>query len=410
MSRLSPLRKIPWAELAGPALVTLLVVYYYGRLLLGEFPLSHDHPAHLFNAWLTSDVLLPQGRLTGWSDLWFAGYPANELYGPGGNLWVTLFRYATFGALDYGATYGLAIFALMLLVPLSTYVLGRALLGRAAGTFAAVAMVLTRGGWYDLGWFWIVEMGVWPYALGAALTCLAIVVLRRYLQRGGPAGLALAALAIAAAVVGHPMSLLLLGLVGPLVLLHVWLENGRGDATRVLLRGASAGGLGVALTAFWLIPFVAKSAYSQKLGEIWLELPDAVPTMVQLNLLGTEWRLVLGLAVVGGILGVVRRHIWALFLVTSALAMIVFASATTHYELRLFDVLSPLASIQYPRFVGFVRILAYLLAGYGFAELLRVWTPGWQDLKRAPWTQKVRAGLLVGLPLCLLLPFGSGAF
>ncbi len=412
-------RPIPWldriqrllgsrllAESVGPLLITLLVWLFYRRLLWGEFPVSHDHPAHMFNAWLTSDVLLPSGRLFGWSDLWFAGYPVNEQYGPGGNLWVALFRLLTFGALDYGATYGLAMFGLLLLVPLSAYAMGRAFVGRAAGAIAGLCLVLTKGGWYDLGWFWVLEMGVWPFALGAALTMLSLVALRGYLSVGGHRRLVWSSLAVAAAILGHPMSLLLLGIAGPLVVLHVWLEQGRAGATRVLLRGVAAGGLGIALTAFWLVPFVAKSAYTQKLGEIWMELSAMVPSLVQLSMFGNEWRLVFGLAVVGVLIAIRRRHVWALFCATTGGFMALFASASTQYSLRLFDVLSPLASIQYPRFLGFVRVFVYLLAGYAIVELFRAVRA--VEASRT-WTKRGRDALLVGLPLLLWVPLAPAA-
>ena len=400
----APLRLRDPREWLGPGLCIALVTYMYGRFLRGEFPVSHDHPAHMFNAWLTSDVLIPSGRLSGWSELWFAGYPAGELYGPGGNLWVALFRFLTLGQLDYGATYGLAMFGLMLLIPLSTYVMGRAFFGRAVGTIAALMMVLTRGGWYDLGWFWIVEMGVWPFALGAALTVLATVALRRYLVRGGPRGLAVASLAVALAVLGHPMSLLLLGFAGPLMVIHHGLEHGRAGATRALLRAAGAASLGILLSAFWLVPFVAKSAYSQKLGEIWLTYDEAVPTALQLNLLGPEWRLAVAFAFCGLVIAVLKRQLWALYLASSSAIMLLFATATTQYDLRLFDVLSPLASIQYPRFLGFVRIFVYLLCAYGLVELWGLTRPMRQRLIALNRGARIRAVVAMLLPLLLALP------
>ena len=144
----------PWlAEAAGPLAIILCVVSIFPELATGHFPVSHDHPAHMFNAWLTSDVLLPQGRLHGWSDLWFAGYPANELYGPGGNLWVAAVRYATLKQLSFGATYGLSLLLLLLALPLATYTLGRAWFGKVAGTFAGVLLAVTRGSFAYLGWF-----------------------------------------------------------------------------------------------------------------------------------------------------------------------------------------------------------------------------------------------------------------
>ena len=387
-------------ESAGPLAVTLLITVYYWELLLGHFPVSHDHPAHMFNAWLTSDVLIPSGRLTGWTELWFAGYPTNELYGPGGNLWVAAFRYLTFGLLDYGHTYGLAIFGLALLIPMSVYTLGRAWISRTAGVFAGLAMALTQGSWYDLGWFWIIEMGVWPFALGAALTLIALVVLRRYLQRGGPRGLLLASFGFAIAVLGHPMSLLLLGMAGPVVLLHVLADSETKVArSRVLLRAVASAGLGAGLCAFWLVPFVAKSAYGQKLGETWMPLHDVVPGAIQLNLLGPEWRLVLCLAFVGVAVAAFRRHVWALCLASISLVMLLLASSTVLYELRMFDILSPLASIQYPRFLGVVRVFVYLLAGYAVSELAVL-------LKG-----RIRFSPLALLPFALALPIllSSGA-
>ncbi len=397
--------RLPWRELAGPLCITILVFIYYRRLLTGSFPVSHDHPAHLFNAWLTSDVLLPAGHVSGFSDLWFAGYPANDLYGPGGSLWVTLFRYLTFGLLDYGTTYGLAIFGLMLLVPMSAYVLGRAFLGRTAGFVGGMLLVMTKGGWYDLGWFWILEMGVWPFALGAAFSFIALAVTRRYLRRGGPAALAAAAVAVAAAIVGHPMSLLVVGIAGPILVVYHLLEFGRAGVTRLFVRTALAIGLAVCLCGAWLIPFLTKSAYTQKLGETWMELYDAFPVVAQLNLFGPEWRLVLGLAVVGVLIAVVRRNFAALTLATCGAAMILLASTDVLYHLRLFDVASPLAGIQYPRFVGVVRVFSYLLAGYAIRELVGFASTLAGRTVVTSWRERLRVGVAVSLPLLLCLPF-----
>lgn len=388
----------------GPGLISALVLLYYAPLLSGSFPVSHDHPAHMFNAWLTTEHLLPTGRLSGWTDLWFAGYPANELYGPGGNLWVGLFRYATFSQLDYGATYGLAIFGLLWLVPMSTYALGRAFIGRTAATIGGLLIVTTKGSWYDLGYFWILEMGVWPFALGAALTLLAIVILRRYLRNGGPRGLAAAGAAFAVAIMGHPMSLLLLGFMGPVVLGCVLLEQGRRGATRVLLRGLGAAALGVGLAAFWLFPFVAKSAYSQKLGETWMELPDLFSSVVQLHILGAEWRLVLALSAVGLVIALARRHVWVVCLATCSMVMLMFSSSTTLYHLRLFDVASPLASIQYPRFLGVSRVFVYLLCGYAVRELWTLSAGLRARLRVARYSERVRSAALLVVPAALLAP------
>ena len=197
-------------------------------------------------------------------------------------------------------------------MPLATYTLGRAWFGKVAGTFAGVLLAVTRGSWYDLGWFWILEMGVWPFALGAALTLLSFIAFRRYLRRGGPRGLAIAASAFALAIVGHPMSLLLLGIAGPVILVFVVLERNRFQVRDVVRRSIVTLLLGASLCAAWLVPFVAKSAYTQKLGEVWLELHDVLSEFMQLDLYGPEWRLVLALSIVGIFIAIVRRQLCVL--------------------------------------------------------------------------------------------------
>ncbi len=403
---MTALRRWPWGEIVGPALIVTIVTIYFRKLLSGDFPVSHDHPAHLFNAWLTSDVLIPRGELRGWSDLWFAGYPANDLYGPGGSLWVCLFRWLTFGRLTWGATYGLAMWALLVLVPMSAYVFGRAFVGRTAGLVAGLCLALTKGSWYDLGWFWILEMGVWPFALGAALTLIALSVARGYLLHGGARRLVASSLWIAASLVGHPMSLIVLGLAGPVLVGYVVLERGR-EATRPILRAAGALVLAVGLCASWLIPFITKSSYSQKLGETWLDLGEVLAPVAQLNLLGTEWRLVMGLSVVGLGFAIARRQYGVLMVVVLGATMALLASTTVLYQLRLFDILPPLASIQYPRFLGIIRVLCYVVAGYATHELWRLMWPTLLALRHGPRNERLRGALAIALPVGLMVPFLS---
>jgi hypothetical protein len=402
---LAKIRAINWREWVGPLAIAAVVFIFYHPLLSGSFPLSHDHPAHMFNAWLTSDVLLTGGTLTGWSDLWFAGYPANELYGPGGNLYVSLFRFLTLGLLDYGTTYGLAIFGLMLLIPMSVYALGRALLGPGPGAIAGLLMVMTRGGWYDLGWFWVVEMGVWPFALGTALTLFAIVIMRHYLRRGGPGWLLCTGIIIMAAILGHPMSLPLLALAIPLLIVHLMLERGRKNLTIITLRTFAGATLGIGLAAAWLVPFITKSSYSQQLGETWMEMGQIITSAAQLDLFGAEWRLVTGLAACGIIIAMARRNIWAIYIASLAILMAVVASSTTLYDLRLVDISSAFASIQYPRFLGVIRVLAYLLCGYAIVEFWNLSGPVRDTIKTFSGKELWRTAIAVSIPIVLCLPF-----
>ena len=91
-----------------PLLVVGVAMAVLAPLLTGQMPLSHDHPVHLYKAWHFWEEMLLDGRLRGWSSYWFFGYPAEELYPIGPDIWVALFRLVTLGLVSWETTYGLA--------------------------------------------------------------------------------------------------------------------------------------------------------------------------------------------------------------------------------------------------------------------------------------------------------------
>ena len=75
------------ALLARP-LVAILAIAGATAWLLWPVPtgrpvLSQDHTVHMFRAWHFFTKELLRGHLTGWSDYWFAGWPAGQDYPPG---------------------------------------------------------------------------------------------------------------------------------------------------------------------------------------------------------------------------------------------------------------------------------------------------------------------------------------
>src|SRR5688572_5258157 len=71
-----------------PLVIALVAAGLLWPLLLGQMPLSQDHPIHLARAWLFVHERLLDGKLSGWSDSWFAGWPAGEDYPPGADYWI----------------------------------------------------------------------------------------------------------------------------------------------------------------------------------------------------------------------------------------------------------------------------------------------------------------------------------
>jgi uncharacterized membrane protein len=91
---------------------------------LGRMPITQDHRGHLFRAWHFVNKRLLQGKLSGWSSDWFAGWPAGEDYPPGGDFWITLFRALTFPA-SWEASYAASFLAVYVVVGCSLIIFAR---------------------------------------------------------------------------------------------------------------------------------------------------------------------------------------------------------------------------------------------------------------------------------------------
>ena len=126
-------------DLYLPAIcVSLFALLQMWPLWGGSPPICHDHTAHLYKAWQFWEKLT-QGQFGGWSSAWFFGYPIEELYPPGTDLWVCLFRILTLGLLSWNATYALAFVAFWIFAALSVLKLGTRLFG------APVGVVMLKG-------------------------------------------------------------------------------------------------------------------------------------------------------------------------------------------------------------------------------------------------------------------------
>jgi hypothetical protein len=235
----------------------LLLAFVLGELSAGTLPghgqRSGDHPAHLANA-VETQGLLNEGRVLGWTDFKFAGHLANVHYPPLASLMV-----AGVDRLlgDWDKAYD-AVFLLILGLGAAMVF---AFLDGFAGPVAAiaatfVAFFLDRGALWVGGRFFVIELGVWPFALSAFLAAGALALLPGLVRRPSALRALLLAVLIALAVLAHPFALLLIGLPGALRVALLPRDHLRPAG---LLAVAGAGVLGLALTAWWLLPFLARS-------------------------------------------------------------------------------------------------------------------------------------------------------
>ncbi len=228
----------PWFDvdfLAGP------------NLFAANTPTGGDMGAHVYIPAYLRDTLLPQGRIMGWSNDWYAGFPILYFYFPLPALTIVLFDVL----LPYGVAFKLVTVAGLLALPFASYFLARSMrFPRPVATIAGVAggtyifmeshtifggnIAATLAGEYSFSW-----------SLALSLVYLGLVIRdsregRRF-SPGAAAVLALTALS-------HLITTLVVVIVSLPILFR------KRGATPVL----SAWIGGFALTGFWTVPLLAR--------------------------------------------------------------------------------------------------------------------------------------------------------
>ena len=112
----------PWWVIAGLSLM-ILAVLSPQWLFVENTPSGGDMGAHVLGPAALRDVLLPDGRLMGWSNAWFAGFPLFYFYFPLPSLVIV----ALDVVLPYGIAFKLVTVAGLLLLPFSVYFFSRSL-------------------------------------------------------------------------------------------------------------------------------------------------------------------------------------------------------------------------------------------------------------------------------------------
>jgi hypothetical protein len=386
-------------EAVGPALLIGLAVALYGRLLAGDLPLNHDHPVMLLRAWITGTQMLPSGRLSGISPALFAGYPANTLYPMGTDLLVSGVRGLSLGWVSWQTAYCWAVFLAVLAYPLALYALGRRLAGPLAGLLAGALGLVDRGAWFEGGWDFNLNWGVWSMGLSFSLCLWSLWSTERLARTPGRLGPFLGtAASTAGAVLCHPMAVAILGTGLPL-LLGVMLLTGRLGAPGLwLARVAGALGLAAALSAFWLVPFMAHQAWYEPLASAHRPYAEVLRGLLSGNLLAAMApALALG-GLVGLGLAARRGAPTAAFWLLWCGLLLFFSSHELLTDFGLLDRVPALGQLQFARFMYAVR--AGLLLGCG-ALVQALWSSG---LPTAPAPGGWRVHGLRGLAALALAP------
>jgi hypothetical protein len=276
------------SRLAVAAVVTVasLVAFIAMRpdkIFLANTPSGGDMGAHVLIPAYLRDTLFPSGRLLGWSNDWYAGFPMFYFYFPLPAVVIVLLDLL----LPYGVAFKLVTVVGLVALPPASYYFARsmgfarpvALVGGIAGSTFMFMETFSIFGGNTLSTLAGEYSFSWSFAL--SLVYLGMVIRNTREKRGFTAGaavvLALTALChiITTLVVVVASLPLLLRRKGPSAVVGVW-------------------GVGFALAAFWAVPLVARVGYSTDMGwhpvgDLWQVFPRDLWPMLVLGAAGLAW-------------------------------------------------------------------------------------------------------------------------
>jgi hypothetical protein len=252
-----------WAQLAVTAAVLLgcflftFLALHPSKLFLNTTPAGGDMGAHVWAPWFLKNHLFPHGRISGWAPDWYNGFPALTYYFPGPYVAIALLSYV----LPYGIAFKLVSVSGVLALPFAAYAFGRLTGMRFPGPqLLAVATVPFLFDRYFTIWGGNIAStlaGEFAFSISLSLALLFIGVFSYSMRTGRYRWLA--ALLLAGTLFSHLLPTFF-AIAGAVI---VWLlQPGR----RRLWRGLAIGLAGLAVSAWWLVPFAVRLGYSNDMG------------------------------------------------------------------------------------------------------------------------------------------------
>jgi hypothetical protein len=366
MGPLTPSRRdaLGAAFAIGMVLCVTLWALHPSLLLANTLTTGGDTGAHVALPWFLRTELLPHGQLTGWYPGWFDGFPLYTYYFVLSDLLAALASYVV----PYAIAFKLTTVLGSLLLPLCAYAMGR-LFGLRAPIPACLAastlpFLFESSFTISGGNLFSTLAGEYAFSLSLSLALLALGLFARGLRTGR--GAILSAVVLAATLAAHLLPWLW-AVGGLVVLCAIDLVSGALGA-RGLRDGAPApapssnrvvgsfalraGGLSLALSAWWLVPWVAGQSYTISMGYVNDGQPGQ-PSFAHQLLPGGD-RLMLAIALVGLGVAWARRSRFAIWWTT----LTVLSGAAY--------VLDPQGSLWNERLLPFWFLGAWLTCGWLF--------------------------------------------
>lgn len=331
-----------WGLLFALGASTLVFLTLHPSLLLSATTTAGgDTGAHFIVPYFAKREFFSHFSLTGWSSIWYDGFPLFTFYFPLPSLVVAFLSYV----IPYDIAFKLVTVSGSLALPLVSYYLGRA--GRLKEPYptlmalASLAYLFDRTYTIDGGNIASTLAGEYAFSFSLALGIWFLALVLKGLD--SPRRLAGAAFLYGLTALSH---LLPAFFVAALAIVYVL----TGKKIAELVRLGVAGLLGVGVIALWLVPFAANIGYTTSMG--WTK----VTTYIQ-SLAPDPLRPWIYLALLGAVLTIYRRRRLGITLTiagtVSAVAFVVF----------------PQGAVYNARMLPFYVLCVYFLAASAVAEV-----------------------------------------
>jgi hypothetical protein len=211
-----------------------------------------DLPGHLVMTRFGVDELFAHGRWDGWFPGFGSGYRLFGVNGPGMALLAGVVRAGSLGTVSAGRALVLLGILSLALLPWAVAAFSREMGSSRLAAAVHGALALLVGYHAGGGVVGLYKVGLLAHGLALPLVLVTLVLVRRAVRHGGRRYVAGAALATGFLGLLHPLSVLVVGVLGLVLSAPEVARRGAIAARRAAL--AALGALG--LVAFWLVPAV----------------------------------------------------------------------------------------------------------------------------------------------------------
>ncbi len=373
-------------------------------------PTGGDMGAHVWAPAYLRDSLLPHWQISGWTMDWYGGFPIYRFY----MVVPALAIVALDTFLPYGVAFKFVAVSGLVSLPACCWAFGRLARFRypipELFAFAGLCFALNESYSIYGGNVLSTMAGEFSFSIAISLMMLGLGLLARGLQNGKL--MAAAALVLALACLCHGIVLIYTAVAAVMIVgcrlggdLWFVARNGsvadRVIAKRRLLYVVGVGVLTVALSAFWVGPFLLDHQYmtDMKYGfrpsgahdsfwDMFFDLPQPFDVLVT------------GLAIIGLIASIARRHVVGVALGLTGIAAVVLVYLTR-------DSLPVIGLLWNPRVLPLLYLMRFLLMMVGVVELgmLVVNLARRRDPASIPGTPS-RTVMAIAAALVVLVSFG----